>query len=118
MKTLEAKRRARADEYYKRKKYLLVRRGCGLVPRSRPVFYHLLYGIEKAAYMGEGLETRLKYREGDGGREELCIVRERERISEDLGMVIPTVKPLITDPPKSGQPLYSGRLTCPRLILP
>ena len=32
MKTLEAKRRARADEYYKRKKYLLVRRGCGLVP--------------------------------------------------------------------------------------
>ena len=29
-----------------------------------------------------------------------------------------TVKPLITDPPKSGQPLYSGRLTCPRLILP
>ena len=29
-----------------------------------------------------------------------------------------TVKPLITDPPKSGQHLYSGRLTCPRLILP
>jgi len=29
-----------------------------------------------------------------------------------------TVKPLITDPPKSEQPLYSGRLTCPRLILP
>ena len=29
-----------------------------------------------------------------------------------------TVKPLITDPPRSGQPLYSGRLTCPRLILP
>ena len=29
-----------------------------------------------------------------------------------------TVKPLITDPPKSGQPLYSGQLTCPRLILP
>ena len=28
-----------------------------------------------------------------------------------------TVKPLITDPPKSGQPLYSGRLTCPRLTL-
>ena len=27
-----------------------------------------------------------------------------------------TVKPLITDPPRSGQPLYSGRLTCPRLI--
>ena len=24
----------------------------------------------------------------------------------------------IMDPPKSGQPLYSGRLTCPRLILP
>ena len=23
------------------------------------------------------------------------------------------VKPLITDPLKSGQPLYSGRLTCP-----
>ena len=29
-----------------------------------------------------------------------------------------TVKPLITDPPKSGQPPYNGRLTCPRLILP
>ena len=29
-----------------------------------------------------------------------------------------TVKPLLRDPPKSGQPLYSGRLTCPRLILP
>ena len=29
-----------------------------------------------------------------------------------------TVKPLITDPSKSGQPLYNGRLTCPRLILP
>ena len=29
-----------------------------------------------------------------------------------------TVKPLITDPPKSGQPLYNGRVTCPRLILP
>ena len=29
-----------------------------------------------------------------------------------------TVKPLITDPPKSEQPLYSGRLTCPRLLLP
>ena len=28
-----------------------------------------------------------------------------------------TVKPLITNPPKSGQPLYSGRLTCPRLTL-
>ena len=28
-----------------------------------------------------------------------------------------TVKPLIMNPPKSGQPLYSGRLTCPRLIL-
>jgi len=28
------------------------------------------------------------------------------------------VKPLIADPPKSGQPLYSGRLTCPQLILP
>ena len=25
-----------------------------------------------------------------------------------------TVKPLIKDPPKSGQPLYSGRLTCSR----
>ena len=29
-----------------------------------------------------------------------------------------TVKPLIADPPKSGQPLYSGHITCPRLILP
>ena len=29
-----------------------------------------------------------------------------------------TVKPLITDPLKSRQPLYSGWLTCPRLILP
>ena len=29
-----------------------------------------------------------------------------------------TVKPLIIDPPKSGQPLYSGQLTCPQLILP
>ena len=29
-----------------------------------------------------------------------------------------TVKPLITDPPKSGQPLYSRQLHCPRLILP
>ena len=29
-----------------------------------------------------------------------------------------TVKPLITDPLKSGQPLYSGQITCPRLILP
>ena len=29
-----------------------------------------------------------------------------------------TVKPLISDPPKSGQPLYSGQITCPRLILP
>ena len=29
-----------------------------------------------------------------------------------------TVKPLITDPPKSRQPPYSGRLTCPRWILP
>ena len=25
-----------------------------------------------------------------------------------------TVKPLITDPPKSGQPPYNGQLTCPR----
>ena len=38
MKTLEAKRRARAEEYYKRKKYLQVRRerGCGLVHRFSP----------------------------------------------------------------------------------
>ena len=32
-------------------------------------------------------------------------------------MLSVTVKPLIADPPKSGQPLYSGWLTCPRLIL-
>ena len=43
--------------------------------------------------------------------------------SHDFGVVCPpgegyTVKPLITDPLKSGQHLYSGRLTCPRLILP
>ena len=54
------------------------------------MFYHLLYGIEKAACMGKGLGTRLKYHEGGGGREELCIVREKERICEDLGMVIPS----------------------------
>ena len=35
-----------------------------------------------------------------------------------LCLGIGTVKPLITDPPKSGQPLYSRQLTCPRLILP
>ena len=29
-----------------------------------------------------------------------------------------TVKALIMDPPKTGQPLYSGQITCPRLILP
>ena len=36
---------------------------------------------------------------------------------EDITKIC-TVKPLITDPPKSGQPLYNGRLTCHRLILP
>ena len=35
-----------------------------------------------------------------------------------LTYVSTTVKPLIPDPPKSRQPLYSGRLICPRLILP
>ena len=35
-----------------------------------------------------------------------------------LGTCGYTAKSLITDPPKSGQPLYSRRLTCPRLILP
>ena len=34
-----------------------------------------------------------------------------------ISLVQNTVNPLITDPPKSGQPLYSRRLTCPRLIL-
>ena len=29
-----------------------------------------------------------------------------------------TVKPLIADPPKNGQPLYSTQIPCPRLILP
>ena len=28
-----------------------------------------------------------------------------------------TIKPLLTDPPKSGQPLHNGRLACPQLIL-
>ena len=36
----------------------------------------------------------------------------------EISIFCTTVKPLITDPPKSGQPLYNGRLTCPRLILP
>ena len=35
-----------------------------------------------------------------------------------MGKCIIIVKLLITDPPKRGQPLYSGRLTCHRLILP
>jgi len=34
---------------------------------------------------------------------------------EFLGL---TVKPLITDALKSGQPPYSGQLTCPQLLLP
>ena len=29
---------------------------------------------------------------------------------------INTVKPLITDSPKGGQPLYSGQISCPRLL--
>ena len=29
-----------------------------------------------------------------------------------------TVKPPITDPPKSGQPLYSRQITCPPIVLP
>ena len=29
-----------------------------------------------------------------------------------------TVKPLITDSPRSGQPLYSGQIPCPRLLFP
>ena len=43
VKTLEAKRRARAEEYYKRKKYLQVRkeRGCGLVLRFPPSVFSL-----------------------------------------------------------------------------
>jgi len=57
--------------------------------------------------LGEGEE--LRRREEERGRE-----GEKRKWSK----IIFTVKPLITDPPRSGQPLYSGRLTCPRLILP
>ena len=31
----------------------------------------------------------------------------------DLDLNTHTVKPLIMDPPKTEQPLYSGQLTCP-----
>ena len=41
-----------------------------------------------------------------------CTCTENEKLS----VHIYTVKPLITDPPKSGLPLYSGQITFPRLI--
>ena len=39
-------------------------------------------------------------------------------VGDQLCRYVTTVKPLITDPPKTGQPLYSRQLTCPQLILP
>ena len=47
---------------------------------------------------------------------ELLTGRIYAKVEKSIYLI--TVKPLITDPPKSGQPLYNGRLTCPRLILP
>ena len=38
------------------------------------------------------------------------IISQEVNLSTDIH----TVKPLITDPPKSGQPSYNGQLTCPR----
>ena len=42
-----------------------------------------------------------------------CEIKSGSGLGTRLGFDI-TVKPLITDLPKSGQPLYNGRLTCPR----
>ena len=48
---------------------------------------------------------------------EECITTARYLASiQLLGLKTDTIKPLITDTPKSRQPLYSGQITCPRLI--
>ena len=45
--------------------------------------------------------------------------RSSRRVEKDKDHHGPnTVKPLITDSPRSGQPPYSGQIQCPRLILP
>ena len=52
----------------------------------------------------------------------ICSYKKKPRVKQsEPYRLLTTVKSLITDPPKSGQPLYSGWLTCPliaHLILP
>ena len=65
--------------------------------------------------MGEREGRKVGERRGGGGERDvskslyMCVL---------LLQLLYTVKRLITDPPKSGQPPYSGWFTCPRLILP
>ena len=44
----------------------------------------------------------------------ICVLQSRDRTSPNPTLVCSTVKPLIIDPLKNRQPLYSGWLTCSR----
>ena len=90
-----------------------------LLPASTclPLFFTLVTTVPLCVYSAEPPPT-IHFTLHSCWRTCVCKVSIDVYHNTDMAInFLSTVKPLITDPQKSGQPLYSRQLTCPHLTL-